>query len=345
MIQFCHAVRRRLSKTVPAIVLLVHCGMVFGADSLSLDCTSSAISPLDHQRLQEVRRLTNAYCSELWHGWETAPTAVLLVTPACEYLVWHPEPTSDFQPLRFDSLLNSDVLVRKRVFDTTFQAAFPAVNGISTVVIGRAAMSQPMATVSWVLTVLHEHFHQWQQSDSTYGPQTIALGLSGGDKTGMWMLNYPFPYDSASIKTRFAEMSQALGNALDSIDTPGFRGLVEKFVSAREAFKQALAEKDYRYFTFQTWQEGVARYTEYRMAVLASTDVSSPAPDSLYRKAADMIRKKISSNLQNPDLGAKQRVAFYSVGAAEALLLDKIRPDWHNLYMVQRFSLDPYFPK
>jgi hypothetical protein len=197
--------------------------------------------------------------------------------------------------------------------------------------------------VSWILTVLHEHFHQWQQTDTSYGPQTIALGLSGGDRTGMWMLNYPFPYDSAAIQDRFADLSHALVSALDAVDSPHFRQLVKKFIEARDSFQQALSPNDYRYFSFQLWQEGVARYTEYRMAEIAAGDSSSWPSDSLYGKAAVMIRNRILTNLANPDLGSNGRIAFYSVGAAEALLLDRLSPNWHSRYHVERFSLDPYF--
>ena len=50
-----------------------------------------------------------------------------------------------------------------------------------------------------MLTVLHEHFHQLQQSQPGYFQGVEALGLSGGDQTGMWMLNYPFPYKTPAV--------------------------------------------------------------------------------------------------------------------------------------------------
>ncbi|HVP07131.1 MAG TPA: hypothetical protein VMS71_04745, partial [Candidatus Acidoferrum sp.] len=144
---------------------------------------------------------------------------------------------------------------------------------------------------------------------------------------------------------RFSALCNALGTALDSLDTPGFPAEMSKFDRAREEFRAALSDKDYRYYAFQLWQEGVARYTEYQMALEASRSGSSFIPDSVYLKVATFMRKRISDNLKNPNLASDQRVAFYSVGAAEALLLDRVQANWHNFYKSDRFSLDSYFPK
>jgi len=40
---------------------------------------------------------------------------------------------------------------------------------------------------------MHEHFHQLQNGQPRYFQAVQDLGLSHGDNTGMWMLNYPFP--------------------------------------------------------------------------------------------------------------------------------------------------------
>ena len=46
---------------------------------------------------------------------------------------------------------------------------------------------------------MHEHFHQLQWAQPEYLKAIDDLGLSKGDATGMWMLNYPFPYDDPEI--------------------------------------------------------------------------------------------------------------------------------------------------
>ena len=40
-----------------------------------------------------------------------------------------------------------------------------------------------------------------------------------------------------------------------------------------------------------------------------------------------------------------ERVSFYAVGAAEALLLDKAAPGWHTRYLDSRMDLGAFFPR
>ena len=86
--------------------------------------------------------------------------------------------------------------VRERVFPPNLRACFPAVGDVSTIVIGQPAATEQSSTF-WVLTVLHEHFHQLQNAQPDYYSSVDSLNLARGDSTGGWMLNFPFPYDSA----------------------------------------------------------------------------------------------------------------------------------------------------
>src|SRR5207249_765319 len=78
-----------------------------------------------------------------------------------------PRPTPDFTGLGYDSLLATDVLVRDRHFAPNLLATFPAVAGVSTIVVGLPAATNKNST-EWVLTLLHEHFHQLQTSRPGY---------------------------------------------------------------------------------------------------------------------------------------------------------------------------------
>ena len=57
---------------------------------------------------------------------------------------------------------------------------------------------------------MHEHFHQLQYAQPGYFQAVAALGLSHGDQTGTWILNYPFPYTNASIGKEFAALRDQL---------------------------------------------------------------------------------------------------------------------------------------
>jgi len=84
------------------------------------------------------------------------PTGVSM-KPEREFLIRHPQPSKDFTLIGYDSLLKSDVYFRKRVFGTNLLATFPAVGGVSTIVIGQAENTDKKTSTPWAVTVLHEH--------------------------------------------------------------------------------------------------------------------------------------------------------------------------------------------
>ena len=160
----------------------------------------------DRVRLAEAFRIGQRLGDEMWRGWSGAPFAVLLATPKHEFLVRHPQPSKDFALIGHDKALRSDVHVRDRRFPTNLMAAAPAVGGISTVVIGRPEDTEAATSTRWVLTLLHEHFHQMQDSLPGFFRATEALGLARGDRTRRWMLDFPFPYDDSEVGRRFSRV-------------------------------------------------------------------------------------------------------------------------------------------
>lgn len=303
----------------------------------------------DRVRLAEAFHLADQVRDCIWPGWSEVPFAVLLVTPEHEFLVRHPRPSPDFALVTdYDSLLQSAVYVRDRQFPPNLLATFPAVGGLSTVVVGQPEQTGKSSTL-WVITLLHEHFHQLQNAEPDYFGAVAALDLSGGDETGMWMLNYPFPYDSAAVAGRFMEYRDALQRALAAARGPSEAEHLSGYLAARERLREALDEADYRYFSFQLWQEGVARYTEYRVAETAAEQhepllaFRALADFMPYPTAADSLRRALAEELASLDLASGQRVAFYPVGAAEALLLDAVRPGWRRHYLGDTFYLERYY--
>src|SRR5262245_45927227 len=116
------------------------------------------LSSIDRVRLAEAFHLADELGDRLWPNWSKAPFAVLLVTPEREFLLRHPQPTSDFIHGDNDSLLRSDLYWRNRVFQPNLLATFPAVGGVSTIVIGQAENTTAKSSSPWLITLLHEHF-------------------------------------------------------------------------------------------------------------------------------------------------------------------------------------------
>ena len=79
-----------------------------------------------------------------------------------------------------------------------------------TIVVGQAANTQFKTSPRWAITLLHEHFHQLQDTQPRYFAGVDSLGLARGDQTGMWMLNYAFPYAAAEVKEQFSVLCKSL---------------------------------------------------------------------------------------------------------------------------------------
>lgn len=305
--------------------------------------SAATLAADDRVRLAEAFRLADAIGDSIWPGWTAAPFAVLLVTPEREFLVRHPRPSADFTRVGYDSLLRSDVLARPRTRAPDLLATFPAVGGVPTIVIGQPRATGKSST-EWVLTLLHEHFHQLQMSRSDYYARVGALELARGDSSGMWMLNYAFPYDSALVQSRFGALAAHLDSAL-STPIPDVRQshwLAARV--ARAALRAGLPADDDRYLAFQMWQEGVARFTELQAARFADTHFTPSAafralPDvGPFGAAAERIEAGIHAGLR-ASLARNRRVAFYAVGAATALLLDESALEWRKEYLGGAMSL------
>lgn len=220
---------------------------------------------------------------------------------------------------------------------------------VPTIVIGQAENTRARTSTRWVITLLHERFHQLQYSQPSYYAGVNSLGLARGDQTGMWMLNYTFPYTKPEVKEQFSVMCQSLVEALRIREQADFASKLGAYLAARERFRSMLEADDYKYFSFQVWQEGIARYTEYRLAELAAAEYKpSQAFQNLkdytpFGEEASAILKGIEEELASMQLDEARRAAFYTLGAAEGLVLDRANPGWRKRYFEERFSLDKHF--
>jgi hypothetical protein len=300
----------------------------------------------DRARLAEVLRLSDQLSARLWPGWEHTPLRLLLVTDSAEFLLGDPA-AGDFTLHGSDSLLGRDVWIRPRQFPPSLLATFPF-DGAPTIVVGTAE-GTGKHSAPWVLTLLHEHFHQWQYSQPDYYAGVARLGLAHGDSTGQWMLNYPFPYSSPAVQQSTRELAIAVRKALDS-DSARRQPALAEVVRARNALQSRLSPEEYRYLEFQLWQEGVARFLEYVSAIEAAK-LPPPHPEfqrlrdyETYSRVAQRVRQDLRQALQQLDLGQQGRVAFYPLGAGIALLLDETRPDWKQEYTRHPFALAALIP-
>lgn len=303
----------------------------------------------DKIRIREAMNISTQFGNKLFKAYSAVPFAIVLITDSTEFLINHPNPTSDFKLLGEDDVLKTNIYYRKTQFNPHFLATFPAVNGVSCVVVGTPENTNKNST-EWVITLLHEHFHQYQNSYPDYFKAVEDLNLSGGDQTGMWMLNYPFPYDSLPIKNQYALFTKALYNTVANINNKTYNANLAKYLNERKKLKDLLPPADYRYFSFQIWQEGLARHTEYSFLELLvnytplKEMLALPDFISFPELKSKMYLNETESLLKNK-LNEMQRVCFYSVGFAEGIILNKQNKSWRKKYLTVKFYIEHYLKK
>ena len=218
----------------------------------------------DTTRIAEFYRLADQIQDKVWPGWSKTPAPLVLVTTDTEYLTHFPDPPKEFQKS------GDDFYSRPRQFATDLQATFPAFGFPPVIVIGEPSNTASKTSTPWLIVVMHEHFHQLQWAQPEYLHAINNLGLNKGDTTGMWMLNYPFPYEVPEIADAFAHLRDTLLAALNEVDQQRFAPLSRAYLKERKDFMAQFLPGDRKYFSFQLWQEGVARYVQIKSAEAAA---------------------------------------------------------------------------
>lgn len=309
---------------------------------LTIAANAQQLPHEDAVRVAEFYRLTAQIQEKIWPGWGQAPAPLLLVTKDTEFLTHHPAPPKEF------AKIGDDLYARPRQFDTHLLATFPAFGLPSVIVIGEPQSTDAKTSTPWLIVVMHEHFHQLQNSQPGYFDAVNGLGLSGGDTSGMWMLNYPFPYEKPEVRRDLGHLRDLLLEALNTAKDRKFHKKAAAYVRERKRVFGQLSRDDHKYLSFQLWQEGIARYTQIKAAEAAANyqpaDEYKLLPDyEPFSACAARARTETLDELKRADLAHMKRVFFYSFGAAEGLLLDRLNPGWKSEYFKHPLSTDALF--
>jgi hypothetical protein len=315
---------------------------LIAAIAFPVSAIAQELPPQDVIRVREFYRLAAQVEDKIWPQWSQIPVPLLLVTDKNEFLTHHPAPPTDFKKV------SDEFYVRPRQFSTHLLATFPAFGPPSVIVIGEPANTSSKTSTPWLITLMHEHFHQLQNAHPEYFRGVENLGLSHGDKTGMWMLNFPFPYHKPGVNQAFARLRDLLLDALGETDKAKFSKLAQQYVAERKNFFSQLSSDDHKYLEFQLWQEGIARYAQIRAAEAAaqyqpSKDYAALLDFESFADYSVKARRDTLDELRKADLSKSKREVAYSWGAAEGFLLDRLRPGWRGGYFKRPFSLDSYF--
>lgn len=306
------------------------------------DVRTPQLSPRDAILIREFYRLAPQIAADVWPDWSRTLAPLLLVTNDGEFLTHHPDPPADFERI------GDFIYARQKHFSVNLLATFPVFGPRPVIVIGEPENTEAKTCTPWLITLMHEHFHQLQHTQPGIMKAIDGLNLAHGDQTGGWMLNYPFPYEKAEIDRSFADLRNLLLAALNEKKETKFRALARQYGIERKKFLGQMAPEDRKYFSFQLWQEGIARYIQVKSAEAAAHYEPSPEFAALpdyepFTAYAARFRNETMRELGQADLVKWKRTVIYSFGACEGFLLDRLQPNWTDSYFKNLFTLDPYF--
>lgn len=308
-------------------------------------CLAAREREIAHERLSkedlivlsETFNLWQKKGEELWSGWTKINMPFVYQKQNYEYYIGFPLPP--YNAKLIGKVLGKDVYSVKR--KNNLSSAQMDVNGIYAVVLASPDL-QEVSKEQWILTAIHEMFHVYQ-SVNGFISKTKELNLAYSDDAS-WMLDFPFPYNDANINS----LTHIQGFTLYSTITASlFEDKLYNALLLKESisvYKNYIAlkyggEKNYNYSEFQQSMEGVAKYTEIKIAEMAAKDYIplNKGMDFKYLWNADYSKQLFV--VKHCGKGTGGRLTFYYLGYGKCMLLDQLQPDWKEAYF-QTFWLD-----
>jgi hypothetical protein len=295
---------------------------------------AAGLTKQDAALIREAFNLQSVLGNFVWPDWKSSKAPFLYKTHETDYLINHPNPPEDFKPF-YDKTWGGQIMVRANKDTLDYQAAYP-ISNITTVVITEP--SQDYDPYLWVLKAVHELFHVYQGSDRIVNPFVGAYK----DKHE---LSFPFDYSNNYILAECRIEAELLFNLVTKKELTEGDSTVSRrvFKSMLKIFNGTFSDSlQFKYKQWMEWNEGVAKYTEQKMAELAqnpsnykpSKEFSDLFPNSSFSKLWNSIYAGQIFPIRFIGEGVTGRMMFYYSGMAKALVLDRIHPDWRTHYFL-----------
>jgi len=312
------------------------------------------LPPRDATIIAEAHYLRQALGEQVWPGWAKAAMPLVYIRGEHEFAIGFDRPLEGFEPSE-QRVADRPVQVRARQLETTLAAAYDF-QGIPAVVIGTPEALQWSPT-EWALKAGHEMFHVLSMQRG--GTEKVgALGIGSADDAS-WQLDYPFPYDDPEVMRLMHLQAYAVYLAIsaappDGPDVKYNAGTALEALAVIRAWllKTTGDERAAKYAMFQEGEEGAGRYTEYRLAQLASGH--EYVPSEAFRGLEDFVPYPEvweSAYLNAPFVikhagrAVKTRTIFYYTGMGKCLLLDRLDPAWKRAFLQEGAWLDELLVK
>jgi uncharacterized membrane protein (UPF0127 family) len=330
---------------LPRAVLVVLCAVGLGgppAGRAAAGCRA-APSAQDLRYAHEYRHLLAAKAAEVWPGWQRVPP-LLQRAQHCEFLIGHPAPPRSFRRTTRDvggrtvfaaptgTVTPGPVAAPWKV-GATWSAMVPTRDVFQRSVdrrLGRGAVR--LSDTEYLRSLVHEAFHAYQLTAARGAPPSFGSTLEPNAAVAL----------AGAAGPKLADEGRALAAALNAPSLAAARAQAIRFAARRAARRDATSDPAaLAAFERQLeWMEGPARYADLRLVLLAGSRGYTPTRGVRYARAA-AYRRAFLARLADPARRADGlRGRWEDLGAAEALLLDRLVDGWQESVLARRASLE-----
>lgn len=182
---------------------------------------------------------------------------------------------------------------------------------------------------SYISGLIHESFHGIQGS-------TTIEKFSKAESIA-WLSN-DYPWHLYKNSEGWSEEAKLLMKAFESESATDASQYIREFINVRdERRKEAeLTEEIIEYEKNREWLEGLAKYTELKIGLVAGespdyepvTEIKELGDFNNYSKRDTYFKNQLSEVPRAAGRSGESR--FYYGGMLQAMLLDRVYPDWKN---------------
>ena len=201
----------------------------------------------DRQMIADAQAIIRTSGDRVWEGLSQAPLPILLIGAERETLFCG-SPAADFSPAGFDPVTNCTMQTRPRELPVDLSAA--TYLGDRQVIMMAEPAALEVSRAEWIVIVLHEGFHQYQNTLPGYVAAVDRVREIFGKANSQWMLDYSFPYADAEVAKSFAKMTASALRFLEATNPSQQNAAISDYVDARKDARSAAGSKSWTYFEF-----------------------------------------------------------------------------------------------
>jgi hypothetical protein len=307
----------------------------------------SRLSGQDKAQLAEYYRLKKQFGSLIWPGFGEASIPLILYNEKCAFLIGHPHPPSPWVPVKNDSF-QGNLYYRKAAADSQAFAVLVGeiwAGSLDTLGSMNRSLEEQMrerippekltrdtikmmafSPAHHTVALLHEAFHAYIAMQD----QNRFLAANK-----MYDLEKFYPYKDEAFREAWNEEGILLASALREQEVPSKLRAIARFLEIRSKRRSqaGLTEGLAAFESELEWLEGLAKYVEMKFAEHGSL-LQDEAKSRDYRVVWNRLQADFFFRLKK--LGdQKGDLRFYLSGAAQAMILDTVKPEWKANLMGQ----------